>query len=118
MCKFKITLVYNKEEVFTKIEFLDFKITISFAKLDIVGSRLVSNGLIFSDDIPVLIQLVTILLLWNVSKLSIGTETKKNTFYPTKKHIFSLIFAQLYLLDQLVFFSSSTYFVLFGVASL
>ena len=42
-----------------------------------VDSRLVSNGLIFSDDIPVNIQLVTFLLLSNFSKLSIGAKTRK-----------------------------------------
>ena len=56
----KKILIYNEEELFcTKIELINFKITLPLAKLDIVGSRLVSNGLIFSDDIPVDIQLVT-----------------------------------------------------------
>ena len=54
MYKFKMKLIYNEEEFFlTKTELLNFKITVSMAKLDMVGSRLVSNGLIFSDDIPV-----------------------------------------------------------------
>ena len=35
-----------------KTELLNFKITLPLAKLDMVGSMLVSNGLIFSDDIP------------------------------------------------------------------
>ena len=35
-----------------------FKITPPFDKLDMVSSKLVSNGLIFTDDIPVNIQLV------------------------------------------------------------
>ena len=39
-----------------------------------VSSGLVSNGLIFSDDIPVNVQLVTFLSLSNVSELSIGTK--------------------------------------------
>ena len=47
------------------------------AKLDAVGSRLVSNGLIFSDYIPVGIQLVTFLLLSNIRELSIGVKAKK-----------------------------------------
>ena len=42
-----------------------------------VGSRLVSNGLIFSDDIPVDIQLVTLSLLSIINELSIGAKTKK-----------------------------------------
>ena len=44
--------------------------------LDIVGSRLVSNGLTFSDGIAVDIQLVTFLLLSNIRELSIGVKTR------------------------------------------
>ena len=36
-----------KNDFCTKIEFLNFKITISLAKLDMVGSSWVSNGLNF-----------------------------------------------------------------------
>ena len=43
----------------------------------LVGSRLVLNGLIFSGDIPVNIQLVNFLLVSNIRELSIGTKTKK-----------------------------------------
>ena len=51
MYKFKIKLLYNEEKVFcTKTDLLNFKITLQLAKLDMAGSRLVSNGLIFSDD--------------------------------------------------------------------
>ena len=42
-----------------------------------IGSRLVSNGLIFSDDIPVDIQLVTFLLLSYIKELSIGEKNEK-----------------------------------------
>ena len=42
-----------------------------------VVSRLLSNGLIFSDDIPVEIQLVTFLLLSNIRELSTGAKTRK-----------------------------------------
>ena len=53
-------LLYNKQEIFcTKTELLNFKITLPSAKLDMFGSRLVPNSLIFSDDIPLNIQLVT-----------------------------------------------------------
>ena len=46
-------LLYSEQEFFcTKTEFLNFKITLPLAKLDMVGSRLISSGLIFSDDIP------------------------------------------------------------------
>ena len=37
----------------TKTELLNFTFTLPLAKLNMVGSRLVLNGLIFSDDIPV-----------------------------------------------------------------
>ena len=48
-----------KKKIFcAKIELLNFKFTLPLAKLNKVGSRLVSNGLIFSGDIPVDIQLV------------------------------------------------------------
>ena len=53
MYKFKKKLLYSEEELFcAKTELLNFKITLPLAKLDMVGSMLVSNGLIFSDDIP------------------------------------------------------------------
>ena len=64
MYKFKMKLLHNEEERFsTKAKLLNFKITLPLVKLGMPGSRLVSNGLIFSDDIPVDIQLVTFLLL-------------------------------------------------------
>ena len=70
--------LHNEEELFcTKTELLNFKVTLLLAKLNMVGSRLVSNGLFFSNDIPVNIQLVTFLLLSNISKLSIGPKAKK-----------------------------------------
>ena len=80
MYEFKIELLYNEEEFFcTKTELLNFKIkiTLPLAKLDMVSSRLVSNGLIFSDDTPVDIQLATFLLQSNISELSTGAKTKK-----------------------------------------
>ena len=78
MYKFKMKLLYNEEESFcTKTELLDLKVTLPLAKVDMVSSRLLLNGFIFSGDIPVSMQLVTFLLLSNVSKLSIGAKTKK-----------------------------------------
>ena len=78
MFEFKIKLLYNDETLFlTKIELLNFKFILPFAILDMVSSRLVLNGLIFSDDIPVCIQLKTFLLLSNISELCIGAKTKK-----------------------------------------
>ena len=42
-----------------------------------IGSRLASNGLIFSGDIPVDNQFGTFLLQSSVSELSIWAKTKK-----------------------------------------
>ena len=48
MYKFHIELLYKEEKLFCiKAELLNFKCTLPLAKLDIVDSRLVSNGLIF-----------------------------------------------------------------------
>ena len=58
----------------TKTELLNFKFTLPLTKLDMVGSRLLSNGLILSDDIDVNIHLVTFLLLSNIRELSIGQK--------------------------------------------
>ena len=55
---------------------LNFKITLPLAKLDMIGSRLVSNGLILSDNVPVDIYLVTFFSLLNIRELRIGTETR------------------------------------------
>ena len=54
MYKLKIKILYNEK---AKTELLNFKITLTLAKLDMVGSRLVSNGLNVSNDIPFDIQL-------------------------------------------------------------
>ena len=54
----------------TKTELLNFKFTLPLAKLDIVGSRPVSNSLILSHGIPVDIDI-------DISDLSIGAKTKK-----------------------------------------
>ena len=55
----------------------NFKITLPLAKLDMVGSRLVTNVLIFSDDILVDIQSVTFELLSDINELSIRAKTRK-----------------------------------------
>ena len=60
---------------------LNFKITLPLAKLDMIGSRLVSNGLIFSDNVPVDIYLVTFFSLLNIRELRIGTETRNFDHY-------------------------------------
>ena len=76
MYKFKIKLPWNEENVFyTKRKLLNFKITLPLAKLDMVSSRLLSNCLIYSDHIPVNIQLVTFLLLFIIGALSIEAKT-------------------------------------------
>ena len=61
MYKFKIKLLYNEKIFCVKTELLNFKITLPLAKLDMVGSRLVSNYLVLLDDILVVIQKVTFL---------------------------------------------------------
>ena len=61
MYKFKMKLLYDDKEEFscTKTKLLNFNITLQLAKLDMIGSRLVSNGSIFPGDAPVDIHLVT-----------------------------------------------------------
>ena len=121
---FKIKLLYNKENVFcTKTEFLNFKIAFPLAKLDMFGSRLVSNRLIFSDVIPVDIQLVTFLLLSNIREESIGVKTRNfwspslpaKYILPNKKsYPFYDICATLFV-KSFILFSASTCFILFKV---
>ena len=78
MYKFKRKLLYKERNFFyTRTELLNFKFTLPLAKLDMIGSILVSNGLIFSDDISVSIQLVTFLLLSNTEEISIRGKTRK-----------------------------------------
>ena len=53
----KIKLLHNEVKNFcTKIELLNFNFNLRLDKLDMAGSRLVLNGLIFSDNIPVDVQ--------------------------------------------------------------
>ena len=119
MGKFKIKLLYNEEELLcTKTELLNFKITLPLTKLDILGSRLVSNGLFFSVDILVDIQLVTFSLRSNIRELSIRAKTRKFSTLPHKKsYPFSDICATLFV-KSVIFFSISTCFVLFEVTFL
>ena len=49
-------------------------LTLLSAKLDIINARRESNDLVFLRDTPLGILLVTILLLSNVSELSIGAK--------------------------------------------
>ena len=76
MYKFKTKLLKNKEEFrCTRTELLIFRIILQFHKLDIIEARLESNGLIFSGEIPVDIQLVNVLLLLsNATELSIAEQ--------------------------------------------
>ena len=67
----------KKKNFCIKTELLNSKVTLPLAKLDMVNSTLVSNGLIFSHDIPVNIQLVPSLLLSNIRELIIGVITRK-----------------------------------------
>ena len=66
-----------KKNCFALKQFVNCKVTLLLAKLDMVGSRLVSNGVIFSDAIPVDIPWATFLLLSNISELKIGEKNKK-----------------------------------------
>ena len=50
---------------------------LSLAKIDIIGTRVGSSGLMFCDDISVNIQLVSFLLVSHMSQLSTGAITKK-----------------------------------------
>ena len=78
MYKFKMKLPYNEKELFcSKTELLNFTFTLLLAKLDMVGSRLVSNCLTFSDYIPSDIHLVAFLLISNISELIIEEKNKK-----------------------------------------
>ena len=61
----------KEKTICTKTEFLNLKVPLPLGKLDIVVSRLVSNCWIFSDDIPVYLQLVNLLLPSSINELSI-----------------------------------------------
>ena len=54
---------------------------LSYGQFDIVGLSLVWNGLFFSYDIPVQIQLVTFLLRFNISELSIVVKAARPFFW-------------------------------------
>ena len=56
-------LLYTGGEFCTKTEFLNFKITLPLARLDMVGSRLVLKSLTLTDDILVDIQLATFFIV-------------------------------------------------------
>ena len=57
-------LLYTGGEFFcTKTEFLNFKITLPLARLDMVGLRLVLKSLTLTDDILVDIQLATFFIV-------------------------------------------------------
>ena len=55
--------LYNKEFFCTKIDLRNLKIILPFLKLDIIGARLESNGLLLSGNIYIDIQLATFLSL-------------------------------------------------------
>ena len=56
-----------------------FKVTLPLTKLKMIGSRLVTNGLIISDDILLDMQFVTFLLLSSIRALGIREKIKKKT---------------------------------------
>ena len=66
-----------KENILASKQLLNCNFTLPSAKLDMVVSRLVSNGLVFSDNTPVDIHVVTFILLCNTTELSTGAKTRK-----------------------------------------
>ena len=71
-------LLYNEEKFFcTKMDLLNFMLTLTLAKLDMVSAKLGSNGLILMGNTPVNIQLVTFLLSSSVIELNTGAKTKR-----------------------------------------
>ena len=66
-----------KENILAPKQLLNCNFTLPSAKLDMVISRLVSNGLVFSDNTPVDILVVTFILLCNTTELSTGAKTRK-----------------------------------------
>ena len=84
MYKFKIKLLYNEE-------------TLPLAKWNMIGSKLVPNGLIFSDDTPVDIQLVNFFCYLILGNWALGQKLEnsnnhhflQNTFYLTKNHTYT-----------------------------
>ena len=52
-------------------------ITLPLAIFEMIGSRFLSNYLIFLDNISADIHLVTFLWLSNISEVSIGAKTRK-----------------------------------------
>ena len=59
------------------MDLLNFMLTLTLAKLDMVSAKLGSNGLILMGNTPVNIQLVTFLLSSSVIELNTGAKTKR-----------------------------------------
>ena len=122
--KQKITIHWGRT-LFTKTELLKFKITLSLAKLNMVSSKLVSNGLIFSYDIPVNSRLIIFLLPPNISELTIMAKTKKS-WWPSLSVKYILPNKEFYPFSEICvnfgrlvsLFSASASFVLFEVTFL
>ena len=74
MYKFKIKLLYNEE-------------TLPLAKWNMISSRLVPNGLFFSDDTPVDIQLETFFCYFILGNWALGEklENSNNHHFLQKK---------------------------------
>ena len=62
----------------TEIKLLNFKITPLLARLDIVGSRLVSHSLTYLHDIPIDIELVTFSCNPVLVKYALGQKIKNS----------------------------------------
>ena len=64
MQKRNMKILYNMEEFcYTKTELSNFSFTLPFSKFYITDARRESNGLIFSGDVPIDIQLVTFFVI-------------------------------------------------------
>ena len=63
-------LLHNKEELFDA----KIKIALPLSNLDMVGSRLISNGLTFQMMFQSIFSQLFFLLLSNISELSIWAE--------------------------------------------
>ena len=96
------------------MELLDFKVNLALTKLEMVESRLVTNGFIFSDDISDYIHLVVCYCYLKILKVLIIIVTCKIHSNSHKIISFSYICATL-ILKLVIFFSSITCFVSFKV---
>ena len=79
MCKVEYIMknYYIMKKICTKTDLLNFKLILLLAKSVMVETRLISNGLNLLGDIINDNQLITFLLVSNISEQSIELKTKK-----------------------------------------